>query len=168
MSMPDEAQPSPPASHTTSELAFAEARSLKSTMFSWADAQDTKAATILTVGTILIGVAPAIGSDAGTWWAALLWIPAGVAWLGTAWFSLRAFRIGEYVVGPDPRVLLEEGWLSLTRAYYAQYRLEELADEVDRMKGELDRKSRALGRAMGWLVVQSLLLLVGVIVTRVI
>ena len=56
MNTPDETQSDLPATHTTSEVTFAEARSLKSTMSSWADAQDTKAATTLTVGTILIGV----------------------------------------------------------------------------------------------------------------
>jgi len=130
----------------TATVAYEEALQVQSLHSAWSDTIDTKAVATFTVASVILTVVPAIRQDRPEGFALVLLVAAGVAWVFAAGGCLLAFKPRAFDVGPNPKALLDERWLSLTTKEFRLCRMSEMGDSYKANRAVLDAKA-------GWLTI---------------
>ena len=144
----------------TMELMSAEIANIHPFMSQWSDAVDAKVLGSFTLASTLIGVIPAIGGVKAEGWEWLPWIVAGIAWAAASLCCALAYSTRSFRVGPDPSVLMDTKWLTLTPEYYRYYRLRDLGRDWNDNWKVINNKARALGFSIPFIIIESAALVI--------
>jgi hypothetical protein len=150
----------------TMEIMFNEACHGQDVVSQWSDAIDAKVLSVFGGSTALIGVIPALGGVSAKGWEWLPWIIAGGAWVVVSIFCCIGYRAREYLLSPDPNVILQEAWISLPPERYHYFRIRDMGRAWEANRTEIAAKAGALAWAIPFVALESGALLAALIVQR--
>jgi hypothetical protein len=133
---------------------------------SWVDSIDRKAVALLTLGSALITILPAIATrladSEASWRLASLAMPGAIYVLAMV-FLWDAFRPRTWGIVPDPP-LLQQHWLTSPVEEVRQVIIDAIAEAYASNQQEIDAKARSLARAAGLISVEAAALVVALAV----
>ena len=129
---------------------------------SWVDSIDSKAVALLTLGSGLITILPAIATrvaDPGASWRLTSLVLPGVIYVLAMWFLWDAFKPRTWGLVPDPP-LLQTHWLDSPVEEVRRVIIDATADAYTNNQLQIDRKIRSLSRAAALIAAEATALVV--------
>ena len=147
---------------TTIEFVLSETTTSIDKQMSWVDSIDRKAVTLLTLGSALVTILPAVAARLGdldpAWRLGWLALP-GCAYLAAMWFLWDAFKPRTWGLVPDPP-LLQEYWLDSPVEDVKAVIIEAIAEAYANNQDKIDAKGRSLSKAAILVAVETAALVV--------
>ncbi|MFQ5878868.1 MAG: hypothetical protein ACE5IZ_01665 [Dehalococcoidia bacterium] len=134
---------------TTIEFVLSEITATIDKQMSWVDSIDRKAIALLTLGSALITILPAIAtrlSDGDASWRLISLVLPGAIYILAMWFLWGAFKPRAWGLVPDPP-LLQAHWLDSPVEEVRRIIIEAIAQAYESNQRQIDAKARSLGRA---------------------
>ena len=133
---------------------------------SWVDSIDRKAVALLTLGSGLITILPAIATrvaDPGASWRLASLVLPGVIYVLAMWFLWDAFKPRTWGLVPDPP-LLQAHWLDSPVEEVRRVIIDAIAEAYGSNQSQIDAKARSLGRAAALIGIEAAALVIALAV----
>lgn len=142
---------------TTIEFVLSEITTSIDKQMSWVDSIDKKAVALLTLGSALITILPAIAarlSDTDAAWRLISLVLPGLVYVVAMWSLWDAFKPRVWGLVPDPP-LLQAHWLDSPVEEVRRIIIQAIAEAYESNQRQIDVKARSLSRASALIAVEA-------------
>lgn len=138
----------------TARLAYEHARETYRALDAAADALDRKVLAMFAVSSAIVTLAPLLTRITPQTVSWGLWLIAGSAWAGSAFWSWQGFKPRDHRTDPTPRDLATPEWLGLEQGPYYLARLNYVAAAVEANERTIADRGKALRFAFAFALME--------------